>query len=187
MSEFTQKSRDDLTESSTCNGQEKFLGKYRGTVVNNVDLGGYGRLQVEVPDVLGLGISSWAMPCVPFAGLQMGMHVVPPIGAGVWVEFEQGNPDYPIWTGFWWGSLPEAPVATKMLTPGAPAISAETIAKAGFVVSDVPVPPMRGPGIMLKSGLSTLVVDSVGVMIIAPTIEIQGVTNINNGALSVLI
>ena len=43
------------------------------------------------------------MPCVPVAGIQTGMFTVPPIGSGVWVEFEQGDPDYPIWTGCFWG------------------------------------------------------------------------------------
>ena len=55
-----------------------------------------------VPDVLGLVPSTWAEPCVPLAGPTgppMGVYLVPPIGAGVWVEFEHGDPDYPIWVG----------------------------------------------------------------------------------------
>ena len=58
---------------------------------------------VQVPDVLGVIPSSWAMPCVPAAGIQAGCFIVPPIGSQVWVEFEQGDPDYPIWTGGFWG------------------------------------------------------------------------------------
>ncbi len=81
----------------------KFHGKYRGTVVNNVDPEQRGRIQALVPDVSGLIPSSWAMPCVPFAGKQSGVYVVPQIGAGVWIEFEQGDPDYPIWVGGFWG------------------------------------------------------------------------------------
>ena len=59
---------------------------------------------VQVPDVLGETPSSWAMPCVPAAGIQAGCFIVPPIGSQVWVEFEQGDPDYPIWTGGFWGT-----------------------------------------------------------------------------------
>jgi hypothetical protein len=77
----------------------KYFGKYRGVVLNNVDPMQMGRLMVEVPDVTGLAPSSWAMPCVPIAGIQNGMVALPIIGSGVWVEFEQGDPDYPIWTG----------------------------------------------------------------------------------------
>ena len=68
-----------------------------------------GRLQVQVPDVAGLAPASWAMPCVPVAGIQNGMFALPIIGSGVWVEFEQGDPDYPIWVGCFWGSAAEVP------------------------------------------------------------------------------
>ena len=82
---------------------QKFYGKYRGTVVNNIDPLQIGRIQVSVPDVSVIpGI--WAMPCMPIAGKQEGVFMVPQIGAGVWVEFEQGDPDYPIWVGGFWGS-----------------------------------------------------------------------------------
>ena len=66
---------------------EKFYGKYRGQVLNNVDPMLKARIQVNVPDVYGPTLSTWALPCLPAAGLQMGMVTVPPIGAGVWIEF----------------------------------------------------------------------------------------------------
>src|SRR5688500_12525 len=87
----------------------KYYGKHRGLVLNNIDPMQKARLLVQVPDVLGLGTSSWAMPCVPIAGPQMGVYVVPLIGSGVWVEFEGGDPDYPIWTGGFWGTAAEIP------------------------------------------------------------------------------
>src|SRR6185312_3412049 len=87
----------------------KFFGKYRGTVIQNVDPEQRGRIQVMVPDVSGLIPSSWAMPCVPIAGKQSGVYVAPQIGAGVWIEFEQGDPDYPVWVGGFWGSAAEVP------------------------------------------------------------------------------
>ena len=85
-------------------GMSEFYGKYRGKVENNVDPLQQGRVQVSVPAVLGDGRLSWAMPCAPYAGSQVGFFAVPPVGANIWVEFEAGNPDYPIWSGCFWGS-----------------------------------------------------------------------------------
>ena len=93
----------------------KYYGKYRGAVINNVDPMQQGRLQVQVPDVLGLNSLNWALPCLPFTGRQMGWWALPQIGAGVWVEFEQGNPDYPIWAGCWYGNASEVPALALAL------------------------------------------------------------------------
>ena len=82
----------------------KYYGKYRGTVVNNIDPMQIGRLTVQVPDVKGLIPSTWAMPCFPVTGKQMGAYMIPQIGAGVWVEFEAGDVSRPIWVGCWWES-----------------------------------------------------------------------------------
>lgn len=81
----------------------QFFGKYRGKVENNVDPMQLGRIQASVPAVLGEGTLSWAMPCVPYAGNGVGFFAIPPMGANVWVEFEGGDPDYPIWSGCFWG------------------------------------------------------------------------------------
>jgi Type VI secretion system/phage-baseplate injector OB domain len=81
----------------------RFYGKYRGLVADNADPLGLGRVRADVPAVLGDATSGWALPCLPGAGNGSGFHVVPPVGAGVWVEFEAGDPDYPVWTGGWWG------------------------------------------------------------------------------------
>ncbi len=81
----------------------QFLGKFRGTVINNIDPLQQGRLQATVPDVLGNEVSSWALPCAPYAGSQVGWYAIPPVGANVWMEFEAGDSSRPIWTGGWWG------------------------------------------------------------------------------------
>ena len=75
-----------------------------------------GRIQVTVPSVLGSGQMSWAMPCVPYAGSGVGFFAVPPVGANVWVEFEGGDPDYPIWSGCFWGTgeVPALPAIAEM-------------------------------------------------------------------------
>jgi hypothetical protein len=82
----------------------QFFGKYRGKVESNVDPALSGRIQVSVPSVLGKGRMSWAMPCAPYAGKGVGFFTIPPVGANVWVEFEGGNTDYPIWSGCFWGT-----------------------------------------------------------------------------------
>lgn len=100
---------------------KQFFGKYRGTVANNADPRMQGRIQVSVPAVLGDSLLSWAMPCVPYGGPQVGFFAVPPNGANVWVEFEGGDPDYPIWTGCFWGDgeapVQPAPPTMKVLQP----------------------------------------------------------------------
>ena len=93
----------------------KFYGKYRGKVEGNVDPLMLGRVQVSCPPVLGDGKLAWAMPAVPFAGPQVGFFVVPPQNANVWVEFEQGDPDSPIWAGCFWGTgeVPASPAVAS--------------------------------------------------------------------------
>ena len=51
------------------------------------------------------------MPAAPYAGPGAGFVALPPVGAGVWIEFEQGDPDFPIWSGGWWGSAGELPAS----------------------------------------------------------------------------
>jgi uncharacterized protein involved in type VI secretion and phage assembly len=84
----------------------KFFGKYRGFVIENDEQReGHkprGRLLVKVPQVLGPDTQVWAMPCVPYAGKDVGLYVLPPKRTVVWVEFEAGDPSYPIWTGCAW-------------------------------------------------------------------------------------
>ena len=107
----------------------KFFGKYRGTVINNIDPEQRGRIQVMVPDVTGFLPSTWAMPALPIGGLPMGMFSVPVIGSGVWVEFEQGDIDYPIWVGVYWGSAAEVPALSHLIPRCAWLRDADTLAK----------------------------------------------------------
>ena len=120
---------------------KQYFGKYRGTVINNVDPQGIGRVQVQVPDVLGIAISSWALPCFPFTGTQVGFFCIPMIGAGVWVEFEQGNQDYPIWCGGFYGSRAEIPSMANLLPPGLPGVVIQSGVNHGMSISNMPAPP----------------------------------------------
>jgi hypothetical protein len=104
----------------------QFFGKYRGVVVNNTDPMQLARIQATVPAVAGDGPLGWALPCSPFAGPDMGLVMVPPVGANVWIEFEGGDLDHPIWSGCFWDSgqmpaeaLSGAPDAVQVLkAPG---------------------------------------------------------------------
>ena len=156
----------------------RYYGKYRGTVVLNIDPEGRGRILATVSDVQGLIPLTWAMPCLPFAGMQEGAIMVPQIGAGVWIEFEQGNPDYPIWVGAFWGSRAEVPLAVN--TPPAVPPGQNIVFQTGlmhlFAISDAlpkpmmeslppPTPPGTG-GIVLRSPSGAMiVVNDTGVYI----------------------
>jgi len=167
---------------------ERYYGKYRGLVLNNIDPMQMNRLMVQVPDVGGLIPATWAMPCVPVAGIQNGMVALPMIGSGVWVEFEQGDPDYPIWVGCFWGSAAEVPVLAKATPPAIQAITFQTPLQNGLTISDLPGPT---GGIMLKTATGAmLIVNDTGIYIqngkgaaitmIGPTVTV------NNGALTVV-
>jgi len=166
----------------------KFYGVYRGTVVNNVDPLQIGRIQATVPDVSGLTPTTWATPCIPVAGKQMGTFFVPQIGSGVWLQFEAGDPDRPVWTGGWWGNVAEIPVLALAGVPGDPNFVIQTMLQNVVVVSD-----LAGPtgGIMLKSTTgATIIVNDTGIYIQngkGASIVMTGPTvTINNGALVVV-
>lgn len=167
---------------------EKHYGKYRGMVISNLDPMQMGRLMVQVPDLGALFPSSWAMPCFPFTGKQMGAYMLPQIGAGVWVEFEQGDLDFPIWSGCWYGGVAEVPVLALAGNPASPNIVLQSGLQNSIIISDLPGPT---GGIMLKSTTgATLIVNDTGIYIqngkgamltmIGPTVTI------NNGAFTVI-
>lgn len=94
----------------------RFFGKYRGKVISNNDPFQIGRIQVNVPAIFPPGTNPWAMPCVPYAGANVGFFAMPPIGANIWVEFEAGDPDFPIWSGCFWGK-DQLPAAARREDP----------------------------------------------------------------------
>jgi hypothetical protein len=161
-----------------------FFGKYRGTVINNVDPMLIGRVQVNVPAVLGPGTLSWAMPCAPFSGIAEGMVAVPSIGANVWVEFEGGNPDFPIYTGGFWGegespAIPPGPTTTVLARLGV-SITINTLPGAGGLTILVGPPVVATPmtmmfsaaGIALTCGASSILMSPASVAINEGALEI---------------
>lgn len=169
------------------NGNTPFWGKHRGTVVSNIDPMQLGRIQVIVPDVSGVMLSSWAMPCAPVAGMQSGFFALPIIGSGVWVEFEHGDPDYPIWVGGFWGTAAEVPALALATPPAVPAITLQTPLQNGLQISDTP----GIGGILLKTATGAMIsVTEMGIQISngkGATISMLGNTvDINVGALTVI-
>ena len=165
----------------------RYYGKYRGVVLNNVDPMQMGRVQVQVPDVMGVGLSSWAMACVPFTGKQSGVYCVPQIGAGVWVEFEQGDADYPVWVGGFWGSAADVPALALAGLPVSPSIVLQTGNQNMLMISDLPGPT---GGILLKTTAGAMIsINEIGITISngqGATIMLTGPTvNINAGGLTV--
>lgn len=168
--------------------QTRFYGKHRGTVLNNIDPMQMGRIQVAVPDVSGLLPSTWAMPCVPYAGPNAGVFTVPPIGAGVWVEFEAGDPDHPIWVGGYWGSAAEVPVTSRVVPPGVDGLTIQTTTANSITVSDAPGP---AGGILLQTRTGAMIsISDTGIVIsngLGATITMTGPTvDVNAGALTVV-
>ncbi len=166
----------------------RYLGKFRGTVLNNVDPMLKGRLQLMVPDVTGLLPSTWAEACVPLTGPSpMGTYFVPPIGSGVWVEFEQGDVNHPIWTGCRWGSPADIPPLAHLGLPTSPNIVMQSFAQHSISISDLPGPT---GGVMLKSATgASIIVNDTGIYIQngrGASITLTGpTTTINAGALAI--
>jgi uncharacterized protein involved in type VI secretion and phage assembly len=166
----------------------QFFGKYRGMVLNNIDPMQMGRINVQVPDVSNVIPSTWAMPCVPFAGIQNGFFVVPAIGSGVWIEFEHGDADYPIWTGGFWGSAAEVPALALATPPGLQSIVIQTLTQNMLMISDTPGPT---GGILLKTAAGAiLAINETGITISngqGATIMMNGpAVTVNGGALEVI-
>lgn len=179
-----------------------FFGKYRGAVVENLDPMELGRLQVTVPLVLGSVQTAWAMPCVPYAGPGVGWYVLPPVGASIWVEFEGGDPDYPIWTGCYWteGQVPARPAVptTRMLKTASGTLLFNDIDGEGGFQLTVADPAVAVPvnlqasseGLVITVAETKITVSETGVTVTAQpgTAQItpEGVS-LNHGSASLLV
>jgi uncharacterized protein involved in type VI secretion and phage assembly len=164
---------------------QPFYGKYRGSVTDNQDPLMIGRVKARVPDVMGNLESGWAMPCAPFGGSGVGFFAIPAVGAGVWIEFEHGDPEYPIWSGCWWGTLAEVP--PLLLAPPYKKVMIKTEGGTTVILDDTP----GIGGITLETaGGQKIVMSSLGIEInngMGGVIKMTGPqVSINNGALEVV-
>jgi uncharacterized protein involved in type VI secretion and phage assembly len=113
---------------------------------------------------------------------------VPPVGSGVWIEFEQGDPDFPIWVGTFWGSAAEVPALARAAPPAVPLIALQTVLQNGLAVSDLPGPT---GGVVLKSATAaSLIVNDTGIYMTngkgASITMVGNVVSINGTALTVM-
>jgi uncharacterized protein involved in type VI secretion and phage assembly len=138
-----------------------YYGKYRGVVASNIDPLGAGRLQVAVSDILGDDSCLWALPAVPVAGPDMGTYAVPPVNANVWVEFEGGDSDYPVWVGCWVDSPDDLPAQSRLTMPPVETMALATTGGTAVAVSDLPGP---AGGLVLRSaGGTSVIVNDTGI------------------------
>jgi hypothetical protein len=154
--------------------QNRFYGKYRG-VVTDVDASTM-RIKASVPSVLPLGVTGWCIPCVPYAGPQVGFLMLPEVGSGVWIEFEGGDVSYPIWVGCYWhtGDIPSQASATVK----------SIVTTAGSLAMD----DDAGSITLTDAQQNTVVLDSSGVTSTSGSGSVAIGTssvNVNNGALEV--
>jgi uncharacterized protein involved in type VI secretion and phage assembly len=159
----------------------QFFGKYAGIVDQNLDPLGKGRLSVKVPAVFGEG-TVWATPCVPYAGSGVGFFAMPPNGANIWVEFEAGDPNCPIWSGCYWKDDNSAPV------PVSPQAEKTKVLKTDSCTLTLDDTPGSG-GITIAYGQLKIEINQQGIEITngqGATIKLSGLSvSINDGALEV--
>ena len=140
----------------------RYYGKYRATVLNTTDPLLQGRIQVQLSDRYGLFPSTWALPAVPFAAKgSAGVIALPQTGSAVWVEFEAGDTNYPIWTGAFWPDTAGVPVLAMAGTPTTPNIHLQTTTGVSVTLSDLPASHIQ---VKTPTGAS-IVVGSAGISI----------------------
>ena len=169
------------------NAGPKYFGKYRATVLNNLDPQSQGRIQVQLADKYGMFPSTWAMPSFPFAGeAQSGAVALPGVGSMVWVEFEAGDIDYPIWSGAFYSEQSGFPaLALAGASPVTPNIHFQTTTGTSVTLSDNPAQQ-----VMIKTVSGSLITIGESGMVMSngkgATIALTGPSVIiNNGALTI--
>ncbi len=163
----------------------RFYGKYRGKVENNLDPLMLGRIQVSAPAALGDATLAWAMPCVPYAGSGVGLFLIPPTGANVWVEFEGGDVDRPIWTGCFWGigevpALPAVPQVKVLKTDGVTIEMSDLPGIGGFTIEVRP--PLVATPLKLQFSATGIEITNAAASVKLTPASVS----LNNGALEVI-
>jgi uncharacterized protein involved in type VI secretion and phage assembly len=155
--------------------RSRYYGKFRGTVTD-VDAGTL-RIKATVPAVLGTQPTGWCMPCVPYAGNNVGLAFLPEVGSGVWIEFEGGDVSYPIWVGCYWRSGEQPSDAT-------PTVKAIVTTSPLKILLD----DDAGTITISDSNQNSLTLDSSGITLTRGSSSVavtDSEVNVNDGALEV--
>jgi len=165
---------DPLLQDLMDRVRNRFYGKYRG-VVTDVDASTM-RIKASVPSVLPNIGTGWAMPCVPYAGPQVGVVMLPEVGSGVWIEFEGGDVSYPVWVGMYWhsGEIPSQASATvkSIITTGGWLAIDDNAGSVTLTDAQQNTVVLDSSGVTSTSGSSSVAIGSSGV-------------NLNDGAFEV--
>ncbi len=163
---------------------QKHYGKYRGSVTDNNDLKRRGRIRVKVAHPVGVSPTVWAEPCLPFGNSGCGFFTVPEIGADVWVEFEAGDINQPIWTGCFWTDTAVSPDKAPPVPTGA-SLTVQLPRGVHLVLSD---DPSRGITLGTADG-AKITINQDGIVLDngkGATIELKNNSvDLNKGALKV--
>jgi uncharacterized protein involved in type VI secretion and phage assembly len=158
----------------------RFYGKYRGVVSDNSDPNNLGRIRAKVADVYGEEESGWAMPSVPYAGSSVGLFLIPPTNASVWIEFEHGDADYPIWSGCFWADneVPVSPASAdkKVLKTGAGTITLDDTSGSSSITIETTNNlkiKMDQQGIELSNGSQKIMISSSSVSVDDGALEVM--------------
>lgn len=160
-----------------------YFGKYRGTVSNVDDPLKRGRIRAYVSDIFGENESGWALPALPFTGSGAGFFALPSKGTGVWIEFEQGDPDYPIWSGCFWLNASDVP-------PGVADAKGEQLVLRTAKGLQILLDDSENGGITLQTSNGQKIVIKANEIVIDngknAAIKLSGnMTSVNDGALEV--
>jgi hypothetical protein len=77
-------------------GNRRFFGVYRGVVKDTNDPDGLGRVRAVIPQVLLTELSGWMWVAKEVSLTTKSVK----IGQGIWVQFEGGDPSFPVGVGF---------------------------------------------------------------------------------------
>jgi uncharacterized protein involved in type VI secretion and phage assembly len=172
MSTVADQALEDLLEHL----RSRFYGKYRG-VVTDVDASA-GKIKANVPAVYGDVESGWCMPCVPYAGPNVGIAFLPEVGSAVWIEFEGGDVSYPIWTGCFWreGEVPSDVGTDVKVIVTVSSLELKLDDSAGSITISDPngnTVTLNGDGITLANGGQQVVISSSSVSVNDGALEVQ--------------
>ena len=117
---------------------EKF-GKYRALVIDNQDPEKRGRIRVKCPAIYRESLSPWCEACLPFVSVSSYDIQIPLPNDQVWVEFEGGNVNKPIYTGGWITKSTPVPNPNNRMTKGSLNLSGSLSISDSLSVGGIPV------------------------------------------------